>query len=179
MFYKLLSDEVGYVLLNCGQCTTYHWQNLPQRSPNQSRCPSLNAANDSHYIRVMDTSLSYLCSGCGRLFPAPGPLNFHRRSCRPTKRKLTCALAKTKELLETRKRLKLHFEDLPQAGHESFVTAYPPMTPSIANLASSVNNTTACGIADAQKPSSSNLCFDQGGASPRSINSVRGEAGLP
>ena len=48
----------------------------------------------------------YVC-GCGRSFPGPGPLNFHRRTCRSSKRRLQGALARAKELWETRKKPRL------------------------------------------------------------------------
>jgi hypothetical protein len=54
---------------------------------------------------LMDDSFSpHACSSCNRCFPGPGPLNYHRRSCQPTKRRLQGALAKAKDLWEARKK---------------------------------------------------------------------------
>jgi hypothetical protein len=55
-----------------------------------------------------DGALSHVCSGCEWSFAGPGPLNFHRCSCRTTKRWLQGALAKAKELWEAKKLLKRH-----------------------------------------------------------------------
>lgn len=51
---------------------------------------------------------SHTCGDCGRSFVGSGPLNFHLRSCRRTKRRLQGALAKAKALWEARKRSKKH-----------------------------------------------------------------------
>jgi hypothetical protein len=56
---------------------------------------------------------SHVCIDCERSFAGPGPLNFHRRSCRTTKRRLQGVLAKAKELWEARKRSKRHSPDEP------------------------------------------------------------------
>jgi hypothetical protein len=48
----------------------------------------------------------YVC-GCGRSFSGPGPLNFHKRTCQPSKRRLHAALATAKELWEKRKKPRL------------------------------------------------------------------------
>jgi hypothetical protein len=61
-----------------------------------------------------DSAPSHVCTDCERSFAGPGPLNFHRRSCRTTKRRLQGALAKAKELWEARKRSKRHLSDEPQ-----------------------------------------------------------------
>jgi len=57
---------------------------------------------------------SHVCSGCERSFAGPGPLNFHRRSCRATKRRLQGVLVKAKKLWEEKKQLKRHLLDEPQ-----------------------------------------------------------------
>jgi hypothetical protein len=55
-----------------------------------------------------DGTLSHVCSGCEQSFAGPGSLNFHRHSCRTTKRQLQGALAKGKELWEAKKLLNRH-----------------------------------------------------------------------
>jgi hypothetical protein len=53
-----------------------------------------------------DSELSghhYVC-GCGRSFSGPGPLNFHSRTCQPTKKHFHSALAQAKEIWEKRKK---------------------------------------------------------------------------
>lgn len=67
---------------------------------------------------------SHACGDCGRSFAGPGPLNFHRRSCRTTKRRLQGVLVKAKALWEVRKRSKRHPLDEPQVGGSS--TPDPP-----------------------------------------------------
>ena len=57
----------------------------------------------------------YVCS-CGRTFPGPGPLNFHKRSCRPSKKRLHGALARAKELWQDRKRLRLDSKTSEELG---------------------------------------------------------------
>lgn len=57
---------------------------------------------------------SHVCSDCERSFAGPGPLNFHRRSCKTTKRRLQGVLAKAKEQWEAKKRSKRHPPDEPQ-----------------------------------------------------------------
>lgn len=53
-----------------------------------------------------DAASRYLCNGCERRFAGPGPLNFHRRSCRKTKHRLQGVLANAKEVWEARKKSK-------------------------------------------------------------------------
>jgi hypothetical protein len=48
--------------------------------------------------------------GCGRSFTAPGPLKFHQRTCKSTKKRLNIVLAKARELWESRKRPRLDEE---------------------------------------------------------------------
>ena len=55
-----------------------------------------------------DGALLHIFSGCEWSFAGPGPLNFHRCSCRTTKWRLQGALAKAKELWEAKKLLKRH-----------------------------------------------------------------------
>ena len=59
-----------------------------------------------HSSIEMDAEDAYACS-CGRSFPGPGPLNFHRRSCQSTKRRLSGALVKVKEIWQSRKKPRL------------------------------------------------------------------------
>jgi hypothetical protein len=58
----------------------------------------------------------HFCTDCDRPFAGPGPLNFHRRSCKKTKRRLQGLLEKAKELWEARKRSKRHPLSQPQAA---------------------------------------------------------------
>jgi hypothetical protein len=89
---------------------------------------------------------SYTCSACERPFAGPGPLNFHRRSCRATKRSLQGVLAKAKALWETKKRstrprrppddlqpekaVNSNADPLAQAQDDLLSTAATPTTPS-------------------------------------------------
>jgi hypothetical protein len=66
---------------------------------------------------IDDSTSLHTCSSCNRPFPGPGPLNYHRRSCQSTKRRLQGALAKAKELWEARKKLRRHpLEEQPNDG---------------------------------------------------------------
>lgn len=51
-----------------------------------------------------------MCS-CGRSFPGPGPLNFHKRTCQSSKKRLHGALAKVKELWRERKRPRMDSDE--------------------------------------------------------------------
>jgi hypothetical protein len=44
---------------------------------------------------------------CGRSFPTPGALGYHKRSCRPSKKRLQAALSRAKELWEIKKRARI------------------------------------------------------------------------
>lgn len=71
-----------------------------------------------HSITAMETAFlgdSYLCS-CGRSFPGPGPLNFHKRSCRSNKKRLHGALARAKEVWQERKRPRLDSRESEESG---------------------------------------------------------------
>lgn len=52
---------------------------------------------------------------CGRTFVQPGALNYHKRSCSYTKKRLSQALEKAKEAWTSRKRMRL-------SSHESVQT---------------------------------------------------------
>jgi hypothetical protein len=54
----------------------------------------------------MDQPLGLTCDheNCGRSFPTPGALGYHKRSCRPSKKRLQTALSRAKELWEVKKR---------------------------------------------------------------------------
>lgn len=81
-----------------------------------------------HLASHSNDALSHVCSACERPFAGPGPLNFHRRSCRTTKRQLRGTLAKARELWEAKKRRsKGHPPDEPQAGVATG-TAESPLT---------------------------------------------------
>jgi hypothetical protein len=55
---------------------------------------------------VMEVGQVFVCNHhtCGRSFPTVGALSYHKRSCRPSKKRLQAALSKGKELWEARKR---------------------------------------------------------------------------
>ena len=56
----------------------------------------------------MDIPLLALhCEGCRCTFTDPGPLNNHRRGCKPTKKRLNGALGKARDILGSRKRRRL------------------------------------------------------------------------
>ena len=57
----------------------------------------------------------HVCS-CGRSFPGLGPLNFHKRSCRSSKKRLHGALARAKELWQERKKLRLDLKESETPG---------------------------------------------------------------
>ena len=57
----------------------------------------------------------HVCS-CGRSFPGPGPLNFHKRSCRSSKKRLHGALARAKEIWQERKKQRLDLIEPEAAG---------------------------------------------------------------
>lgn len=91
----------------------------------------------SHSVTAMDTAGfvdGYICS-CGRSFPGPGPLNFHKRSCRSSKKRLHGALARAKELWQERKkpRLDLKESEGPGSSQESDDRVNDP-TPCAANM---------------------------------------------
>lgn len=65
---------------------------------------------------------SYVCS-CGRSFPGPGPLNFHKRTCQSSKKRLHGALVKVKELWKDRKRPRLDLPDEPVLSQSSEIRA--------------------------------------------------------
>jgi hypothetical protein len=44
---------------------------------------------------------------CGRSFPTPGALSYHKRSCRPSKKRLQDALSRARELWETKKKARI------------------------------------------------------------------------
>lgn len=54
----------------------------------------------------------HICHACGRSFAGPGPLNYHMRSCRSSKRKLQGALSKVQqfwqEKMAARKRRRIN-----------------------------------------------------------------------
>jgi hypothetical protein len=54
----------------------------------------------------MNAESSYVCH-CERTFPTPGACEFHRRTCKTTKRRLSGALAKAKEIWISRKRQRI------------------------------------------------------------------------
>ena len=43
---------------------------------------------------------------CGRIFSVPQAYTYHKRSCQKTKKRLSCALEKAKEVWQARKRRK-------------------------------------------------------------------------
>lgn len=70
----------------------------------------------------MDQEFSILhCDGCSRTFTDSGPLANHRRTCRPTKRRLNTALGKAKEIRQNRKRIRLE-NDLQSQNNPLSVT---------------------------------------------------------
>jgi hypothetical protein len=89
---------------------------------------------------------SYICSACEQPFAGPGPLNFHRHSCRATKRSLQGVLAKAKALWEVKKQstrlqrpldnlqpekaVNNNADPLAQAQDDLLSTAATPTTPS-------------------------------------------------
>ena len=62
---------------------------------------------------------------CGRTFAVPQAYTFHKRSCNKTKKRLSGALDKAKEIWQTKKRRKLEEECSVPAPDESF-TVTPP-----------------------------------------------------
>ena len=53
---------------------------------------------------------------CGRSFPTIGALNFHKRSCGPSRKRLQSALSKGKELWEIKKRARTMARDAKEAA---------------------------------------------------------------
>lgn len=105
-----------------------------------------------------DGATSHVCSGCDRSFAGPGPLNFHQRSCRKTKRRLQGVLAKAKELWEARKRSKRHTLNEPRmvdGRTPDPPTQIPnsPLTTAIPTTAASGSNATAFSMAETKSPS--------------------------
>ncbi len=54
----------------------------------------------------MEGEVTHVCD-CGRFFAGEGPLRFHKRTCQPGKRRLGGALAKAKEIWQSRKKPRL------------------------------------------------------------------------
>lgn len=65
---------------------------------------------------VFSMDASHLeCQACGREFSGPGPLTFHIRTCRSSKKRLRGALAKASEVWAARKKSRMYASlgDLP------------------------------------------------------------------
>jgi hypothetical protein len=60
-------------------------------------------------VALMEPPDTHYCS-CGRPFPSSGPLRFHQRACKSTKKRLNGALALAKEIWEKRKKPRLDEE---------------------------------------------------------------------
>lgn len=58
---------------------------------------------------------AHLCL-CGRNFTSPAALNYHRRSCKDSKKRLSSALSAAKELWVSRKKRKIEPIQEPVAG---------------------------------------------------------------
>jgi hypothetical protein len=54
-------------------------------------------------IDLMDGGSAYICL-CGRSFSQSGALAYHKRSCKPSKRRLDGALEKAKEVWDAKKK---------------------------------------------------------------------------
>jgi hypothetical protein len=67
----------------------------------------------------MDPEPSWLCS-CGRVFAQAAALNYHKRSCRPVKKRLHGALVKAKEIWETRKKIRQDGQTQQAKEHDEF-----------------------------------------------------------
>jgi hypothetical protein len=102
-----------------------------------------------------DGAPSHVCSSCDQSFAGTGPLNFHQRSCKKTKRRLQGALVRAKELWEARKRSKRHplgETQVVDGSPSDPPTQIPKPTFKLATAATPGSSATSLGMAEAQTP---------------------------
>ena len=70
---------------------------------------------------------------CGHIFSVPQAYTYHKRSCHKTKKRLSCALEKAKEVWQARKRRKTEeatrIEETAVSSSNQEVAAQPPDDP--------------------------------------------------